>query len=210
MLERTGYSSGMSFRTVLLLVLVWVPVCAFGQEAEKAAEPAATVAAKPSPNPVQRVVDDQFGDGFKLDTAFKPLLADFDGDGTEDLALVVVVKKPMANSQEKNYKVVDPYDSYFGYGDPKVTTSFADFGDGSSRSVVVMHDWRGGTPKMKFVIVNLPFQQLEIGKMALKKKTVAALSATEYGGLNAMVYWDGKKYKWEPNDFGKDAANMKQ
>jgi hypothetical protein len=200
----------MSLRIVLLLLALSLPFTLWAQEAEKPAEPAPPAATKPSPNPVQRVVDDQFGDGFKLDPAYKPLAADFDGDGTEDLALVVVSKKPMANSQEKNYKVVDPYDSYFGYGDPKVTTKFADFGDGSARCVAVMHDWRGGTPKMKFVIVNLPFQQLELGKMPLKKKTVAALSTTEYGGLSALVYWDGKKYKWEPNELGKDASDMKQ
>jgi hypothetical protein len=199
----------MSSRIVLLLLAVFLPFTLWAQEAEKPVEPAAPAAAKPSANPVQRVLDDQFGDGFKLDPAYKPLVADFDGDGTEDLALVVVAKKPMANSLEKNYKVVDPYDSYFGYGDPKVTTKMGDFGDGSARCVVVMHDWRGGTPKMKFVIVNLPFQQLELSKMPLKKKTVAALAATEYGGLSALVYWDGKKYKWEPNELGKDASDMK-
>ncbi len=200
----------MPFRIVLLLVALFSPLALLAQEAEKTAEIAAPAPTKPSPNPIQRVVDDQFGDGFKLDPAYKPMVADFDGDGTEDLALVVVAKKPMANSQEKNFKVIDPYDSYFGFGDPKVTTKFADFGDGSARCVAVMHDWRGGAPKMKFVIVNLPFQSLDLGKMPLKKRTVPALSATEYGGLSALVYWDGKKYKWEPNELGKDASDMKQ
>ncbi len=195
----------MSSRIVLLLSISALALTALAQDQGKPTAPPQK--AKPAPNPVQRVVDDQFGDGFKLDPAYKPLLADFDGDGTEDLALVVIAKKPMANSQEKNFKVVDPYDSYFGYGDPKITTSF-EFGDGTSRCVVVMHDWRAGAPKMKFVIVNLPFQKLEVGKMALKKKTVAALSAIEYGGLNSLVFWDGKKYKWEPNQFldGSDVA----
>lgn len=196
----------MSSRIVLLFLALFLPLAICGQEADKPAEAAAPAPAKPSANPVQRVLDDQFGDGFKIDSAFKPLAADFDGDGTEDLALVVVAKKPMDNSQEKNFKVVDPYDSYFGYGDPKVTTKFASFGDGTSRCVAVMHDWRAGAPKMKFVIVNLPFEKLELSKIPRKKKTVAALSTTEYGGLSAQVYWDGKKYKWEPNEFGKDAA----
>lgn len=196
----------MSSRIVLLLFALLLPLAIFAQEEDKPAEAARPAATKPSANPVQRVVDDQFGDGFKLDSAFKPMAGDFDGDGTEDLALVVIAKKPMANAQEKNYKVVDPYDSYFGYGDPKVTTQFASFGDGSSHCVLVMHDWRAGAPKMKFVIVNLPFEKLELSKRPVKKKTVAALSTSEYGGLSAIVYWDGKKYKWEPNEFGKDAA----
>lgn len=199
----------MSFRIVLLLAGLCLAVSLYAQEEQTPAKPVAPAPTKPSANPVQRVLDDQFGDGFKLDAAFAPMPADFDGDGAEDLALVVVAKNPMANSQEKNFKVVDPYDSYFGFGDPKITTSFAGFGDGTSRCVVVMHDWRAGAPRMKFVIVNLPFEKLELGKMALKKKTVAALSAIEYGGLNALVYWDGKKYKWEPNEFGKNASDLK-
>lgn len=193
-------------RILLLAVALCLAVSLTAQEPEKPAEPATSSSAKPSTNPIQRMLQDQFGDGFKLDSAFKPMVADFDGDGVEDLALVAVAKKPMANSQEKNFKVVDPYDSYFGFGDPKITTGFSDFGDGTSRCVVVMHDWRSGAPKMKFVIVNLPFEKLELGKMALKKKTVAAISTIEFGGLNATVYWDGKKYKWEPNEFGKSAA----
>ncbi len=192
----------MPSRIALLLAGLCVAASLMAQEPEKAADPKPP---KPS-NPVQRVIDDQFGDGFKLDAAFQPISADFDGDGTEDLALVVVSKRPMANSQEKNYKVIDPYDSYFGFGDPKITSKF-DFGDGTSHCVLLMHDWRTGAPKMKFVIVNLPFEKLELGKMPLKKKTVAAISTIEYGGLNALVFWDGKKYRWEPIEFGKSAAD---
>jgi hypothetical protein len=194
----------MLFRIVRLVAAVCLSVSMYAQE------PATKVAIPPI-SPVQKVVLDQFGEGFKLDAAYAPLTADFDGDGTEDLALVVTAKAPLANSLEKNFKVVDPYDAYFGFGDPKVTTKFSDFGDGSAHCVVVMHDWRTGAPRLKFVIVNLPFEKLSIAKMPLKKKTVSAISATEIGGLNALVYWDGKKYKWEPTEFSNDKneLNMK-
>lgn len=205
----------MPYRIVLLLTLFYaaIPLCA-QQPAPVPATPAPTAASAPTAplNPLQKVVLDQFGEGFKLDPAFPPMPADFDADGIEDLALVAISKNPMATSVEKNYKVVDPYDSYFGFGNPKYTTKLADFGDGTSHCILVMHDWKLGAPKLKFVIVNFPFDKLTLSKMPLKKKTVAAFSATELGGLNSLVYWDGKKYKWEPNEFtdnSKDPLDMK-
>jgi hypothetical protein len=203
----------MPYRIVLLLALMCVSVWA----QQPAAGPATAAPATPAPaagpiNPIQKVVLDQFGEGFKLDPAFPPMPADYDGDGVEDLALIATSKNPMATSVEKNYKVVDPYNSYFGFGNPKYTTKLADFGDGTSHCILVMHDWKVGAPKLKFVIVNFPFDKLTLSKMPMKKKTVAAFSATELGGLNSLVYWDGKKYKWEPNEFtgdSKDPLDMK-
>jgi hypothetical protein len=191
----------MPFRILLLLAALNISLSLYGQQPAPAAP-------TPPLNPVQKVINDQFGDGFTLDASFAPMTADFDADGTEDLALVVVAKNPLANSVEKNFKVVDPYDAYFGFGDPKVTTKFSDFGDGNFRCVLIMHDWRAGAPKLKFVLVNLPFEKLELSKMPLKKKTVPAISATELGGLNSLVYWDGKKYKWEPTEFSNDTKNL--
>src|SRR3954467_10944969 len=133
----------MLFRILRLAVAVCLSASVYSQE------PATKIGTSPL-SPVQKVVLDQFGEGFKLDAAYAPLTADFDGDGTEDLALVVTAKAPLANSLEKNFKVVDPYDAYFGFGDPKVTTKFSDFGDGSAHCVVVMHDWRTGAPRLKF------------------------------------------------------------
>jgi hypothetical protein len=66
--------------------------------------------------------------------------------------------------------------------------------------VLVVHNWRA--PKEKFVIINLPFDSLEVGRIAVKKKkkiAVNTIHAIELGGLGSDVYWDGKKYKWEPS-----------
>lgn len=190
----------MLFRLGLLIALAGAPL--FAQQV--AADKASAVAS----DSFQQTIDAQFGSDFKLDSKFAPMIADFDGDGVPDLVLVSTAKNPLGNQNAKNYKVVDPYDSYFGFGDPRVTTKFADFGDGTSHCVLVIHDYRAATPKAKFVIVNLPFERLAQSTTPFKKRTVTSISATEEGGLNAMVFWDGKKYRWEPTDFSTDVHQV--
>jgi hypothetical protein len=157
---------------------------------------------------LQAIVDAQFGAGFTIDAKFKALEADFDFDGAQDLAVVATGKNPLANSLQKNFKVVDPYDAYFGFGDARITAKFSDFGDGNAHCVLIIHDWHAEAPKGKFVLVNVPFEKLELSATPATKKpkkgrpaTIVGLSAQEGGGLNAFVFWDGKKYRWEPVEF---------
>jgi hypothetical protein len=132
------------------------------------------------------------------------LTADLDGDGQEDLVVVATAKNPLSGEFEFHYRAIDPYDAYFGFGDPKVTVQFSATNAVSTRYVLVVHNWR--TPKLKFVIINLPFDSLSVGRIAIKKKktTVNSIHAVELGGLGSDVYWDGKKYKWEPSYIGND------
>jgi hypothetical protein len=185
----------MLFRLGLLLALTGAPLFAQQVAADKAA---------PTVPDYQQTIETQFGSDFKLDKKFEPMIDDFDADGAEDLVLVSIGKNPLAAQGVKGYKVIDPYDAYFGFGDPKVTTKFASFGDGTSHCVLVIHNYQSAIPKAKFVIVNLPFERLSRSTTPFKKRTVAAISATEEGGLNAMVFWDGKKYRWDPTDFSTD------
>lgn len=142
-----------------------------------------------------------FGPDFVLDSAVPAMTADLDGDGQDDLVLVATGKDPMLDQADFHYRVIDPYDSYFGYGDPKVTLSFA-INMGKVRFVLVAHDWRSDPPKGKYVIVNLPFDRLSLGRMLVKKKGVDILVAEEADGTIATVFWDGRKYRWEPSDSG--------
>ncbi|HET7892621.1 MAG TPA: hypothetical protein VFL34_13915, partial [Candidatus Sulfotelmatobacter sp.] len=103
------------------------------------------------------------------------------------------------------YTVIDPYDTYFGVGDPKITTHLAGFSDGTSHCILIIHDWKGETAKSKWVIVNVPFNRVVPGQVTLKKKTVPAIATIEVGGLSSLVFFDGKKYRWEPNEFDDDA-----
>ena len=184
----------MSFRLVCLSLLLLLVTAAAAQQSPKAAAVD------------NAFVQKQFGSTCKLISTPAPYAGDLDGDGIEDVVVAANCKDPMMDQAEHDFKVVDPYNSFFGYGDPKVTTAFASE-DPSLRglALLVIHGagteaWRSDTPKAKFVIVNLPFKQIMIRKLNVKKKSVIAIYAEELGGdhLTSATFWDGKKYRYQP------------
>ena len=190
----------MLFRIVLLLAALCVPLSMVAQQPVLQHAKETAKAAAPA-SPLDPLVKKQFGPDFSVDPKFAPMYGDVDGDGTEDLVLVAMSKHPLGGSGAFHYTVSDPYDGYFGIGDPKITTQFSTFGDGSGHCLVVIHDWKAATPKAKWVIVNVPFTKIATGQMTLKKRTVTAITTEEEDGLTSIVFFDGHKYKWQPNDF---------
>ncbi|HVZ17770.1 MAG TPA: hypothetical protein VG897_11670 [Terriglobales bacterium] len=195
----------MPSRIVLLLtaLCLCLPVVAqelTTREAQQAKEATDAQTGK-TKSPLDVLVEKQFGPDFSVDLRFQPMVADFDADGHEDLGLIGFSKNPLGGSAKFKYTVLDPYDSYFGIGDPKITTHFGGFGDGTSHCILFIHDWKGEAPKSKWVIVNVPFEKIAAGQVTTRKKTVPAVATIEMGGLSSLVYFDGKKYKWEPNEF---------
>lgn len=130
------------------------------------------------------------------------LAADLDGDGVEDAVIVARCKTPLVDQVTHNYKVIDPYYTNFGYGDPKITVQFNATDPDRQNLVLVIHGagkeaWRAATPKAKFVIVNLPFDSLSLTQVKHRKRPIPAISLVEEEQqLSSAVYWDGKKYKW--------------
>jgi len=130
------------------------------------------------------------------------LTADLDGDGVEDAVIVARCKTPLVDQVTHNYRVIDPYYSNFGYGDPKVTAQFNATDPDRQNLVLVIHgagkeSWRAATPKAKFVIINLPFDNIALTQVTHRKRPVLAISLVEEEQqLSSAVYWDGKKYKW--------------
>lgn len=147
---------------------------------------------------MQQVLAQQFGSDFTLDPGFAPLMGDLDRDGQEDLVLVARSKDPTLGEADFHYQLIDPYDAYFGYGNPRMTLQFTATNSGPAQFVLVVHGWRNATPKAKFVIINLPFEQLTLSRMTIKKKATTVINSVETGGLASAIYWDGKKYRWEP------------
>src|ERR1700751_5572867 len=98
----------MGFRIFLFLLL--------------AAGAIAQTAASGSPRIDDDFVHQQFSDSCNLDTEWPPMTADLNGDGIEDLVFVARCKNPLIDQDEKNYRVIDPMDSLYGYGNNKITT----------------------------------------------------------------------------------------
>jgi len=151
-------------------------------------------------------VQQQFGDQFTLLPEIGAVFGDLDGDGVEDVAIAARCKNPMLDQAEHKYTVMDPYYEFFGYGDPKLTTTFSE-GDPTRRGLVVLiihgagkDGWRSATPKAKYVIVNLPYRTISIRKMGLRKKTIEAIYVEESGdmGDSSALFFDGRKFRYVP------------
>jgi hypothetical protein len=165
-------------------------------------------AAKPTAQSVDNTfVQKQFGSTCTLEPGAQPLTADLNGDGVEDVVIIARCANPLIDEAENKYKVIDPYDAFFGYGDPKVTTKFAsEHPQRRGLALLIIHGegadgWRAAEPKAKYIVINLPFKQIAVKKLIVHKKTVTAIyaeEAREGEGTVSAIFWDGKKYKYQP------------
>jgi hypothetical protein len=152
-------------------------------------------------------VQKQFGSEFTPLPDFAPLRGDLDGDGVEDIVIPARGKGALIGEADYHYKTIDPYSSFFGLGDPKITSGFG-AEDPKYRGYVllIIHGagadaWRSDTPKAKFVLINIPYKQVALKHVQVKrKKVVTAIYAEETGGdeMTSATYFDGKKYKYQP------------
>jgi len=164
-------------------------------------------AKSPSPAVTDEFIHKQFGDNCSLLAGPPQFVADLDSDGVEDLVVAARCKNPMADRDEYGFLVADPYDSFLGFGDVKVTSTFAsDAPDTRGVSLLIIHGadkdgWRAETPKAKFLLINLPFKSLTVKKLTVKKRTMLAIFMEERGegeDMSSVVFWDGKKYRYQP------------
>lgn len=148
----------------------------------------------------------QFGTSCSLNPAASPIVADLDGDGVDDVVIPAHCKNPMMDQSEYDFLAIDPYDTFFGYGNTKITSGFgSDDPDRKGIVLLVIHGqgkdgWRAEKPKAKFLIINFPYKEVSVKKLKIKKKTVQAIYAVETGAdaMNSAVFWDGKKYRYVP------------
>ncbi len=194
----------------LVIFFLLIPGVVSQQEPSEAAKPPTVTPppkAMPPPPPwVDELVKKQFGPEFSVVADFYPPLvtADLDGDQVEDCVIVGRSKNPLLEEKQYGYKVADPHNAYFGFGNVKITWEFNMRDPQRNRFLLVIHGagadtWRADTPKAKFVLVNIPFDRLGLTRIPYKKKTINALSAEETTVLTSVVFWTGKKYRWEPN-----------
>lgn len=198
----------MKFLGKFLLLAACVAAAQSPQTSPKpaAAAPSSTV----DTAQIAALVKQQFGDTFTLPAKFPtPLItADFDGDGVEDVAIVANSKDPMPDSYAFKYDVADPYHAYFGFGNPKYTASFNADPEHAHHVLVIFGSgkeaWHAATPKAKFVLINVPFDTLEVGRLLISKKKppIFVIKALESQVMDSAVWWEAKKkrWRWEPGN----------
>jgi hypothetical protein len=188
----------------LLLTAAMFTENMFAEKKQQSPPPAH--AKSPSPAVTDELIHKQFGENCSLLPGPPQFVADIDDDGIEDLIVAARCKNPMADKDEYSFVVADPYDSFLGYSDVKVTSTFAsDEPDRRGISLLIIQGagkdgWRAEKPKAKYLLINLPFRTLTVKRLALKKKTILGIYMEEKGegeDTSSVIFWDGKKYRYE-------------
>lgn len=197
----------MSSRKFLLPMFAALMIAAgLSAQSRKEPPPPPAHAKAPSPAVSNEFIHQQFGENCSLIAGPPQFVADLDDDGIEDLVVAAKCKNPMADKDEYSFVVADPYDSFLGFSDVKVTSTFAsDEPERRGLSLLIIHGeekdaWRAEKPKAKYLLINLPFKTLAVKRLALKKKTILGIYMEEHGegeDTSSVVYWDGKKYKYQ-------------
>jgi hypothetical protein len=204
----------MSSSRVTCLRILLAVLAIFALSATLAAEPKKKKEPPPPPERAKvlspAVTDDyvhkEFGDNCSLLAGPQQYVGDLDGDGIDDLVLAGRCKNPMSDQAEYGFLVADPYNSFLGFGDVKVTSTFAsDAPERKGICMLIVHGigpeaWRSDKPKRKFVLINLPYQTFTVKRLALKKRIVLGVYMEEKGEgeqTASVVFWDGKKYRYQ-------------
>lgn len=196
----------MASNKVLLLpaLAIFLTISASAQKKQPPPPPAH--AKSPSPAVTDEFIHQQFGDNCSLLAGPPQFVGDLDGDGIDDLVVAAKCKNPMADKDEYSFVVADPYDTFLGYSDVKVTSTFAsDEPERRGITLLIIHGaekdaWRAEKPKAKFLLINLPFKTLTVKRLAQKKRTILGIYMEETGEgdqMSSVLYWDGKKYKYQ-------------
>jgi hypothetical protein len=200
-----SFSRVVSHR-ILFVVLAFACASASFAADKKQPPPPPAHATVPSPAVTNEYIHKEFGDNCTIMADEPQFVGDLDGDGIDDLVIAARCKNPLADQSEYAFRVTDPFDTALGYGNVKVTSGFAsDDPERKGICLLIVHGvgpeaWRSDKPKPKFVLINIPFKTLTVKKLTTKKKTLLGVYMEEKGEGEAtasVVFWDGKKYRYE-------------
>ena len=200
-----SFSRAVSLR-VLVVSLAIAATSATVCAEKKPLPPPPARAKSPAPAVTDEYVHKEFGDNCSLLSGPPQFVGDLDGDGVDDLVVAARCKNPMADQAEYGFLVTDPYDSFLGFGEVKLTSTFAsEVPDRKGVCLLIVHGvgteaWRSDKTKPKFLLINLPFKNLTVKRLALKKRTVLGVYMEERGEgeeTSSVVFWDGKKYRYQ-------------
>src|ERR1700728_1636026 len=111
-------------RVLLVLLAISAASLAFAHDKTQPPPPPAP-AMSPVPAVTDAYIHKEFGDNCSLLGGPPQFVGDLDGDGIDDLVVAGRCKNPMIDQADHGFAVVDPYDRFLGFGDVKVTSSFA-------------------------------------------------------------------------------------
>jgi len=200
-----SFSRAVSLR-ILVVSLAIAATSATVCAEKKPLPPPPARAKSPAPAATDEYIHKEFGDNCSLLNGPPQFVGDLDGDGVDDLVVAARCKNPMADQAEYGFLVTDPYDSFLGFGEVKVTSTFAsEVPDRKGVCLLIVHGvgteaWRSDKTKPKFLLINLPFKNLTVKRLALKKRTVLGVYMEERGEgeeTSSVVFWDGKKYRYQ-------------
>jgi hypothetical protein len=200
-----SYSQTVPIRTLFVLLAIVAASAVLSAE-KKQPPPPPEHAKSPVPAVTNEYVRKEFGDDCSLLGGPPQFVGDLDGDGVDDLVVAARCTNPIADQAEYGFHVADPYDSFLGFGDVKVTSTFAsDAPERKGVCLLIVHGvgpeaWHSDKPKPKFLLINLPFRTLAVKRLALKKRTVLGIYMEERGegeSTSSVLYWDGKKYRYQ-------------
>src|SRR5713226_2197793 len=200
------FSRVFYLRVLVALLMISATSATLAAQSKKQPPPPPARAKSPVPAVTDEYVRKEFGDNCSLLAGPPQFVGDLDGDGVDDLVVAARCKNPMADQAEYGFRVADPYDSFLGFGDVKVTSTFAsDEPERKGVSLLIVHGvgpeaWRSDKEKPKFLLINLPFKTLTVKRLALKKKTVLGIYMEEKGegeATSSVIFWDGKKYRYQ-------------
>jgi hypothetical protein len=201
----------MKFSRAVPLRVVWIGFliaasAATLSAAKKPLPPPPAHATTPVPAATDEYVRKEFGENCSLLGGPPQFVGDLDGDGVDDLVVAARCKNPMADQAEHGFHVIDPYNSFMGFGDVKITSTFAsDEPERKGVCLLIVHGvgpeaWRSDKDKPKFLLINLPFKTLTVKRLTLKKRTVLGVYMEEKGegeSTSSVIFWDGKKYRYQ-------------
>ena len=167
--------------------------------------------------PVTETLQASFGSAVEAVTGFKPfyLTGDFNGDGMQDIVIVVRIKE-RRSALQKDVRLINPF-----YSSPKVTFPQNPAAE-NKLALAIIHGWKTPETAAKFLLVgeapvlvfvydrtsdpNSSKDLLELMSKRGKRrrgqtfppraKGDVILLGTEVGS-DSPLYWDGKTYRWE-------------
>ncbi len=205
-------SRNACLRLVLAMVAISAASAVFAADKKQPPPPPAH-AKSPVPAVTDEYIHKEFGENCSLLPGPPQFVGDLDYDGVDDLVVAARCKNPMADQAEYGFRVADPYDSFLGFGDVKVTSTFAsDEPERRGVSLLIVHGvgpeaWRSEKEKPKFVLINLPFKTLTVKRLALKKRTILGVYMEERGegeATSSVLFWDAKSRKYRYQILGSD------